>query len=835
LREELSREAVDKNTPWVLDAETEEMVRKKFADSRRELAAAGVEGDPGAWAEFAALARELLAAGAVDLDADERAYKVAMADAIRDVRVSVEEDRPGWHADLSRALGKGGNLLFHITRGKYAQVVASDPAAAREQLLALWNSDGGAAAVQEFAADLKRRDSDIGPGDRVAIASNLLLPFADVAPYRARTAVRLMRRVQVEPHQGPEPATRWAQYLDLLDEANSWLADEGLDGDRLHAQNVMWVVSEYPIDELASGDLATRLRDWRGEAATFARANRIEPVCEDAGWRVLKSGMLQEASPLTGGPSVWNLENAQSIIARIWESPLIGGEASFEDKIRIQMDGGPADVIQLVAEFQLVRQLPTGGIRVRGATKSLAMYAELAEESWTLPDWLQDAVALDVFGGGNRFNQDQWLHLVLMAHAMVAWFQLEERERLRILGNPWDLVDFLETVGGSAAAEKHMRMVLGYLAWPNYFHPIISGKHINEIRGAFREVVGQGRGDKNADIQRDLYDIDQYLAARHGGPVNFYQSPFVEYWREGEPEVHVETAVNANFSSRAASLSGKVHMTSEALARIGRVLEDRHQVVFYGPPGTGKTFVARELAAVLAGADAGEVSRLVQFHPSYAYEDFFEGFRPDPEGGAGFTLQPGPLRKVASSAADNPDQPHFLIIDEMNRGNLAKVFGELYFLLEYREESVLLQYSPTKPFKLPDNLFIIGTMNTADRSIGLVDAAIRRRFAFIEFHPETSPVEGVLERFLAAERQPSDLSRILGRLNSLIGDRDLRVGPSYFMKRRAFDEQGLADIWEYDILPLLYEHFHGRKSVEEVRREFDLDAMRSGAGEESQA
>ena len=135
----------------------------------------------------------------------------------------------------------------------------------------------------------------------------------------------------------------------------------------------------------------------------------------------------------------------------------------------------------------------------------------------------------------------------------------------------------------------------------------------------------------------------------------------------------------------------------------------RPQLIFYGPPGTGKTYLATRLARHLT--EDGAV-KLVQFHPSYTYEDFFEGFRPSPggDGSLTFTLRAGPFRDFAEVAAANPSTAYILIIDEINRANLAKVFGELYFLLEYRDSSISLHYSPDKEFTLPQNLFIIGTM-----------------------------------------------------------------------------------------------------------------------------
>ncbi|MCZ4100808.1 AAA family ATPase [Streptomyces sp. H39-C1] len=257
------------------------------------------------------------------------------------------------------------------------------------------------------------------------------------------------------------------------------------------------------------------------------------------------------------------------------------------------------------------------------------------------------------------------------------------------------------------------------------------------------------------------------------------------------------------------------------------LLDERRQVIFYGPPGTGKTYLAQAIAEHLAGDP--QAVKLIQFHPSYSYEDFFEGFRPvqQPGGGGGvsFELRPGPLRKLVALAESNPDTPHFLIIDEINRANLAKVFGELYFVLEYRNRTVDLQYSGE--FTLPSNIYFIGTMNTADRSIALVDAAMRRRFAFVELHPDESPTRDLLARWLAREglaHETEDVPELLRTLNSRIEDKDLRIGPSYLMRESIYVEGGLARTWRSAILPLLEEHHYGEGVNVESR--YGLDALR---------
>ncbi len=275
------------------------------------------------------------------------------------------------------------------------------------------------------------------------------------------------------------------------------------------------------------------------------------------------------------------------------------------------------------------------------------------------------------------------------------------------------------------------------------------------------------------------------------------------------------------------TLAEKTYLPVDFLEEVNALLEDKKQVIFQGPPGTGKTYVAKALAECLAG-DKDRVT-LVQFHPSYAYEDFVQGYRPAlvGEGQAGFELRDGPLLRAARNAGGERDAKHFLVIDEINRGNLAKVFGELYFLLEYRGEGVRLQYSD-EPFSLPENLYIIGTMNTADRSIALVDLALRRRFYFVEFHPDEPPVKGLLRRYLKANAPGMEwVAGVVDRANLLLADdRHAAVGPSYFM-REGLDEGAVKRIWRHSVLPYIEERLFGQG--EGRLGDFDLDKLRGAA------
>ncbi len=267
-------------------------------------------------------------------------------------------------------------------------------------------------------------------------------------------------------------------------------------------------------------------------------------------------------------------------------------------------------------------------------------------------------------------------------------------------------------------------------------------------------------------------------------------------------------------------------------ARIQAILERKGQVILYGPPGTGKTYwaenAARELAArsnfnrtfeqltdeqralVLGDGDQpGGIVRMCSFHPAYGYEDFLEGFRPEPVNGQmHFILRDGIFKKLCNDAETQPDHKFYLIIDEINRGDIPRIFGELLTVLEKdkRGTAILLPLTGSL-FRVPDNVYIIGTMNTADRSIALLDTALRRRFGFIELMPDIS----ILGDTMVAEIPLGSWLKALNeRICEYVGRdaRNLQIGHSYLLEkgRPAGDFATFAKILREDILPLLEEY-----------------------------
>ena len=257
----------------------------------------------------------------------------------------------------------------------------------------------------------------------------------------------------------------------------------------------------------------------------------------------------------------------------------------------------------------------------------------------------------------------------------------------------------------------------------------------------------------------------------------------------------------------------------EKFQKILELLERKKNIVLQGPPGVGKTFIAKKLAYAFIGKKDEDKIETIQFHQSYSYEDFMQGYRPTESGG--FELKNGPFYRFCEKAKNDPKGKYVFIVDEINRGNLSKIFGELMLLLEKdkrgTEYAISLTYSSER-FYIPKNLYFIGTMNTADRSLAIVDYALRRRFAFVNLEPVFNDK---FKKFLAnngvaknlAERIVEKLKNLNERLlddNSL--GKDYLIGHSYFCPNQDdaaenFDESWFNTIIETEIEPLLTEYW----------------------------
>ena len=251
-------------------------------------------------------------------------------------------------------------------------------------------------------------------------------------------------------------------------------------------------------------------------------------------------------------------------------------------------------------------------------------------------------------------------------------------------------------------------------------------------------------------------------------------------------------------------LESETFYASDFLERLIRTLERKQQIILTGCPGSGKTYLADKLAQYLT-SDTNGLIDIIQFHPAYNYEDFMQGLRPitDDQNNLAYKVVSGRFLEFCEQAR-NCQGNCVLIIDEINRANLAAVFGELMYLLEYRDRQIKLAGS-REPFSIPKNVYLIGTMNTADRSIALVDHALRRRFAFIELRPDYN-----ILRLWHHQKQTNIeieyLIQVLKKVNDAIGDPHYHIGISFFLDENL--RENIADIWELEILPYLEEIFY---------------------------
>jgi 5-methylcytosine-specific restriction enzyme B len=544
-------------------------------------------------------------------------------------------------------------------------------------------------------------------------------------------------------------------------------------------------------------------------------------------------------SLFTPDRQLWTLQNLKRFHALFVER-FDKGEGSFLQKWRTQLEGADDDIFQLAAEFLYVQQFFTSLTGQEKKIENVQAVLGWCAHPVQVPEWAISGVRRGL-AGDQSFNQHRPYHLAWLNEFLIHWQGLPDEERRSLLRDPWGFAQDVRGVEFSGGAYQPMREAWLYIVFPDHFENISSRRDKKLIREAFKSRLAKGPTD---NIDADLLSIRERLTPQASEGFHFYRSPLIEQWKVDRkkttsddggtvtrPKGELPAAIPPKppLSPTTATLADQLNALGAdlflepptVLNAWADLLLDARQVIFQGPPGTGKTFIARKLAEAVAG-HPDRVS-LVQFHPSYAYEDFVEGYRPS---GAGtFALQPGPIKRLAAKASNAPDERFVLLIDEINRGNLAKVFGELYYLLEYRDEAITLQYSQD-PFRLPPNVYIVGTMNTADRSIALLDMALRRRFRFVDLRPDAPPLRGLLRRFL--NRKAPDmtfLADMLDDVNRQLNDPHASVGPSHFLFKdtRTLTEDRAEVIWNHSILPALGDRFFD--SREELKR-FHYQAVR---------
>lgn len=655
----------------------------------------------------------------------------------------------------------------------------------------------------------------------------------------------------------PRGSTNW-RFASSDFVAAGWLRkNPGLTGEWAITPSGIAAIDAYPGNELhrEAHRLSALERDRRINEVEQAlpekwvSGNAKQRALLTAAEVIVEEGLRKGLSAFSPGREVWTAENIRSL-HELWEASQKTDSKGFNANLVLQLADASEDQKLLMAEVLAFQLLPIANVMGHAKKRERVEVAlNTMRHPVEIPQVFDTAFAGGAFNPGQGMQSHVNRAISVILEVLVSWIELGEDKQQQALEDPRSWRDL---VFGKEDGFPTQRYALLYLVHPGFFGPVVSIDHRTRIREAF---VGEIGGEFSDDPDADLQSIVIALQIKAGKPVDLYGA-LEDRWKttpSPEPhdnEVQPEDTEPESLDPRGfvpsdvdiAELAIDTHLDESWLAKVVEALHRRGQVILYGPPGTGKTYVARALADRLGMP--GSVIKRIQFHPSYTYEDFFAGYRPvtDAGGQLSFSLTRGPLREIADEARKNPDVPHVLMIDEINRANLSKVFGELYYLLEYRDDAIDVLYAGSgddggKSFTLPPNVLLIGTMNTADRSIALLDSAMRRRFSFFELHPDVEPVKGILARWAVHHPQSLPIAELFELLNSSIRDREDRIGPSHLLRAGDLSEDDLRAVWEESILPLLEERYIGTGVDVHIR--YGLDtliaalATQSGASSES--
>ncbi|MET3861399.1 MoxR-like ATPase [Dietzia sp. 2505] len=556
------------------------------------------------------------------------------------------------------------------------------------------------------------------------------------------------------------------------------------------------------------------------EVPQFSVIDYDGPVRREA--RKLLSLVRNGGSVLTDR-DVWTDANIEALVERFVKQPDASGE-SFFTKLDGQLEGADDDVRVLFAEIFLLQMLPITQFRKETKIRNINRVLRDAAGSYAIPPGILEAFDSPVFNGGTAYGVRRYFQLSLLIQFVRYLRTLSEDELDTAYAEPLAWREVVRNAPGTP--EPSLRGSLVYMGHPEFFLPIVAEWHKQAIVEAFYPEVTNRQPSGDFDV--DLAALREWMTSGSGETPDFYNRPLALFWRDDEEDEEDEDGGGlideddvAEYTIQSIVEDGAFHPTEDLRAIVERWAATRN-VILQGPPGTGKSWLAKRLAFALIGRKLNDAVRTVQFHPGTSYEDFVRGWRPGGDGQ--LTLVDGPLLQHAERAREYPDIPHVMIIEEFNRGNPAQALGEMLTLLERtkRTEADALELTymleDEEDFWLPENLYVIGTMNTADRSLALVDFALRRRFAFFELEPQLNEQwkKHLSSRFRAEPKVHINVAaqRVNDMNRRIAADRTLgpsfRIGHSYFTaeKEASEFEPWFRSVVQTSVAPQLAEYWH---------------------------
>lgn len=535
----------------------------------------------------------------------------------------------------------------------------------------------------------------------------------------------------------------------------------------------------------------------------------LAPVLQ-AAERWIKTCLVEDGSVFLSEPR-WRGDYVEAAHKAFVMHGLEGSD-DFMTKLKIQLQDCSREEKQLFAEMHWALLLFVS--KSVSPNKKRTLISEIwrwsGEQFPAQHPMMADEVLAGIGSGGMAFNSYRWKELKYLIEFVREFKKMSPSDRSATMSDYDQLIAFSERA--SSDRQRQFRHMLRYFAFPDRVERIASNGDRRRILVEFgRAKSAELKSWSDRKMDSALFELRQEIQKKYPGEMlDFYQPPLREQWdpEEGGDDTDPEPAPESGPPS-----TGEEHKPWP---------ESPTNLILYGPPGTGKTYWIQQTMAQYSdpGQNGDKRYRVVTFHPSYGYEEFVRGIRPVAiPGGATsqFKMVDGVFKQICDRAKADPKRRYAIFIDEINRANIAKVFGELITLIEddkraeYDSKGRLIAgmeidlaggsaEDDGMRFGVPKNLDIYGTMNTADRSIALLDIALRRRFEFRELQPEyellNDEVDGV------------DLARLLRRINERLEfylDREHRIGHAYLLPVQSLAE--LRRVFRMRIIPLLQEFF----------------------------